>query len=167
MVDDKGQHANTYMPYCPDVSWAHFTAIREHNIEILQPSTFWSKEALGVAGLLDESLRYVMDFEYWCRLAKNGYRPLCIGTELAAFRLHDSSKSNEGVIPFWTEEVKVIDKFIATADSEEDRRILINSRGAIKRELLSKKIKRIISRIVSPIMVRMKSNNRGSLSHQS
>lgn len=59
---------------------------------ISQPATFWSRAALESAGYLDESLRYVMDYEYWLRLYSK-YPPVFIPEYLAAFKIHRNSKT--------------------------------------------------------------------------
>ena len=35
-----------------------------------QPSIFWRREVFEQAGLLDEDLHYVLDFDYWARLSR-------------------------------------------------------------------------------------------------
>ena len=59
---------------------------------ISQPATFWRREALESVGYLDESLRYVMDYEYWLRLYSK-YPPVFIPEYLAAFKIHRNSKT--------------------------------------------------------------------------
>lgn len=59
---------------------------------ISQPSTFWRRELITRMGLFDEDLHYVMDYEYWLRLYAK-YPPLFIPKYLAAFKIHQSSKT--------------------------------------------------------------------------
>src|SRR5574341_281396 len=59
---------------------------------ISQPATFWRKDLLGRCGFLDESLHYVMDYEYWLRLWKTT-PPLILHKNLAAFRIQRNSKT--------------------------------------------------------------------------
>ncbi len=59
---------------------------------ISQPATFWRREVLQSAGFLDESLRYVMDYEYFLRLFSR-WPPLFIPEYLAAFKIHAASKT--------------------------------------------------------------------------
>lgn len=59
---------------------------------ISQPAAFWRRDALETVGFLDESLQYVMDYEYWLRLYSR-YSPLFIPQYLAAFKIHRSSKT--------------------------------------------------------------------------
>lgn len=59
---------------------------------ISQPSTFWRRDALDAVGLLDESLHFVMDYDYWLRLYSK-YPPMFIPDDLAAFKIHPASKT--------------------------------------------------------------------------
>jgi glycosyltransferase involved in cell wall biosynthesis len=75
------------------------TLLRWHSFSLLlmtnyisQPATFWRREALEAMGYLDESLRYVMDYEYWLRLYSRR-RPVFVPEYLAAFKIHRNSKT--------------------------------------------------------------------------
>jgi glycosyltransferase involved in cell wall biosynthesis len=59
---------------------------------ISQPATFWRASMTSEMGYLDESLHYVMDYEYWLRLYAK-YPPTFIPEYLAAFRIHLQSKT--------------------------------------------------------------------------
>ena len=63
---------------------------------ISQPATFWRRCAMEKAGWLDESLYYMMDYDYWLRLW-NLKPPRLITRKLAAFRVHAQSKTISGV----------------------------------------------------------------------
>ncbi|MBT3322237.1 MAG: glycosyltransferase [Anaerolineae bacterium] len=62
---------------------------------ISQPATFWKKEIISDVGYLDESLDYVMDYEYWLRIYQN-FKPVFINQYLASFRIHHASKTTSG-----------------------------------------------------------------------
>lgn len=59
---------------------------------VSQMTVFWRRSALERVGLLDESLHYSFDYEYWLRLSALG-DPLYLEDRIAAFRWYTSSKS--------------------------------------------------------------------------
>lgn len=59
---------------------------------ISQPATFWRKDVVKNIGLLNISLHYAMDYEYWLRIWKK-YSLGYIDAYLASFRVHNRSKS--------------------------------------------------------------------------
>lgn len=61
--------------------------------ELPQPSVFWRRSLHDRLGLLREDLHYCMDFEWWLRLIRHGERPMLLDRPLAAYRLHEASKS--------------------------------------------------------------------------
>ena len=58
-----------------------------------QPASFFRRDLLARFGYLDESLRYVMDWEFWLRVASGGARFEHIPVELAQYRYHGASKT--------------------------------------------------------------------------
>jgi len=58
-----------------------------------QPGSFWRRRAMEKFGLLDESLNYSMDYEYWIRLAVGGARFERRPETVAQFRLSAGSKT--------------------------------------------------------------------------
>ena len=59
---------------------------------VSQMATFWRKEAYKRVGELNESLHYVMDWDYWMRLGRH-YKLSVVHRDLACFRMHAASKS--------------------------------------------------------------------------
>jgi glycosyltransferase involved in cell wall biosynthesis len=59
---------------------------------ICQPSTFFRKKAFELAGGLDLSLRYGMDYDLWIRLAKQ-FEFRYIPEFFSTYRLHEESKT--------------------------------------------------------------------------
>jgi len=127
-----------------DAPWHDFVAVRQSGTDIPQPSTFWSRQALEQTGLLDESFRYAMDSDYWARLAYGGFRPVCVAEQLAAFRVHPASKTSEGRIPFWREEIRIVDKWLPGAGPAESR-ALLDCRTFLKRGILRMRLRSMIS----------------------
>ena len=64
---------------------------------ILQPAAFWRREVYEAVGLLDESLHYVLDWEYWLRCQRH-FRLDFLNEFLACNRRYDSTKTETGGI---------------------------------------------------------------------
>lgn len=57
-------------------------------------ASFWRRRVLDDGFYLDPSYKVIMDGEYYCRLAKAGYRFRFLPATIAAFTWHDSNVSN-------------------------------------------------------------------------
>lgn len=73
---------------------------------IIQPSTFWRKEAMEEVGLINEGYRYCMDYDFWLRLMKK-YPLHNIPDPLSAFRIHGESKGGSQYKKQFKEELDV------------------------------------------------------------
>lgn len=60
---------------------------------ICQPAAFFRRRVIEKHGLLDESLHFCMDYEYWLRLGKSGARFAYLEDKLAGSRLHSDTKT--------------------------------------------------------------------------
>jgi len=60
---------------------------------IQQPSTFFRREVFEDVGYFDENLKYVMDYDYWLRVAKSGKLLKYVNRELSLMRVHREAKT--------------------------------------------------------------------------
>ncbi len=82
---------------------------------ILQPTAFYSKKVLEKTGMLDETLHYCMDHDYWIRVSEN-FDFTFIDRDIAAARLHTKSKTMTRWTDVEREEVSIIRKHYGTVN---------------------------------------------------
>lgn len=78
-----------------------------------QPGVFWRRRIMEKVGYLDESLHYVMDFDFWIRMYLNGrmkYNPGVISN----FRIHNHSKTHDDPVELYQEKNRVIARIFKT-----------------------------------------------------
>lgn len=68
-----------------------FQSLLRENI-VPQPAVFWRRSFGECIGLLDVSLNWTMDYDFWLRMARKS-SPLLLDRRLAQFRHHAESKS--------------------------------------------------------------------------
>lgn len=60
---------------------------------IPQPATFWRRRVFDSVGGMDENLHLGMDYDYWLRVLRAGFRFDYVPHDLAMFRYHPMSKT--------------------------------------------------------------------------
>lgn len=90
MADHIGLDDRAFEPY-PTEPWC-FERLKEECF-ICQPALFFRRTITKKYGLLDESLSYCMDYEYWLRLGKAGVRFAYLEEKLAGSRLYRENKT--------------------------------------------------------------------------
>jgi glycosyltransferase involved in cell wall biosynthesis len=96
IVNDQGVAIRPGIVRYKEKQLRHYTyrgLLRENFIP--QPAVFWRRNFGQEIGLLDKSLHYTMDYDFWLRMGWH-FDPLFIDQVLAQFRVHESSKT--GVI---------------------------------------------------------------------
>jgi GT2 family glycosyltransferase len=61
---------------------------------IAQETCFWRRRVTERIGLFDESLHFALDYDYWLRALKAGFRFHLLNRFLGGFRIHGGSKSS-------------------------------------------------------------------------
>src|SRR5574341_422297 len=111
MIDANGRFLKMY----PTRRFDFVELVRSTINFIPQPATFLRRSVLEKTGLLDESLSYVMDFDYWLRAGLQHdiqYLP----EKLAALRLHATAKSVAQLGKFAVELVQVYQNLFGRDD---------------------------------------------------
>jgi glycosyltransferase involved in cell wall biosynthesis len=86
-IDTDDRHINLY----PVEPW-NFNRMLETCI-ICQPAAFFRRRVVEIYGLLDETLRYSMDYEFWLRLGAAGVGFDWIDRKLAGSRMYAQNKT--------------------------------------------------------------------------
>ncbi len=97
------------------------TFFRTSRSPIPQPSMFLRRAVYEDIGPVNESLRLVMDWEYWLRVGRK-YPILYLPQTLATFRVHGSSKSATESLRFGEETVRIYQGMLANPDLPENLR---------------------------------------------
>jgi glycosyltransferase involved in cell wall biosynthesis len=77
---------------------------------VLQPSSFFRRSTLNLAGELDVGLRYMMDYDLWARMLLKGCSFRHIPVALTNYRIHDTAKSFAERLPLALETKHVLDR---------------------------------------------------------
>lgn len=77
---------------------------------IIQPATFWRKELMDKIGLLDESLKYCMDYDYWLRMS-TVTKISMIDECVVNYRIHPNSNRGSSYKKLFLEDIIVVSKY--------------------------------------------------------
>lgn len=81
-----------------------------------QPGAFWQRRIMDQVGLLDESLIYSLDYEYWIRMALAGAKFKRLDPVVAFFRLSPGSKTVGQTASHAEEQFWTLDKLLTDPD---------------------------------------------------
>jgi hypothetical protein len=107
---DEIDRDSRFIKPAPQVGPADHDILLNDNNVIAQPAAFFRRAAYEVAGGLDISLHWTMDYDLWFRLARQGrldYHP----QRLAQMRLYADTKSNTGDRAMFREILQVVRRY--------------------------------------------------------
>lgn len=76
-----------------EIPFSRFILLYHRVLYIPTTATFFRRRIIDEGNLLDETLHYALDFDFFVHLSAHGYRFLHIREVLADFRLHEASKT--------------------------------------------------------------------------
>ncbi len=118
--DENCRGIGEFRPRFDASCWQQAVCMRNaEGMALPQPSSFWSKEAWRAAGPLDTSLNYAMDYDFWCHLARCGFRPFLVQESWATFRQHVGAKTTGGGLKFLHEEQEIVKRWIRLDPCED------------------------------------------------
>jgi glycosyltransferase involved in cell wall biosynthesis len=82
---------------------------------ICQPSVFFHNKVIGKIGMLDEGLKYCMDYDFWIR-ASNVFNFTYIREFLAGARVHGESKTMSSWVNAAREDMQLMKRHFGTVD---------------------------------------------------
>jgi len=110
MADHIDEHDNCIEPYYNE-PW-NYERLKEICF-ICQPAVFFRRCIVERYGLLDETLRYCMDYEYWLRIGRD--KPFYyLQQKLAGSRLYRETKTLGSAVPVHQEILAMLKKRIGT-----------------------------------------------------
>jgi len=78
-----------------------------------QPGSFWRRRSMEKVGMLDEGLRYGLDYEFWIRLALAGANFKHLPQTVAHFRLSKDSKTVGETEAMALEQLEILDQVLS------------------------------------------------------
>lgn len=105
LIDEK-EHTKRRFPATQPFDLRTLIYVRDY---ILQQTVFFRRKVLADVGMLDETLSYGMDWDYWIRIGKN-FRVSHMPDYLANLREYPGAKSFSGGLERFRELVKIMRK---------------------------------------------------------
>lgn len=102
-IDVKSEKVGGFKRCIPDKKY-----LLEKDYSVSQQGSFYSLKAVKQSGFLDEGLCYCMDLDLWLNLLNYGTIHRVEGEPLAAFRIGDYTKTNNGGVSFLSEARSVL-----------------------------------------------------------
>lgn len=110
-VDAAGRCIGRY----PTRTYERLQFVRSVYNYIPQSATFIRRSVLRDVGFLDESLHYVLDFDFWLRVGMK-HQFAYMRRRIATWRLHSSTKTVDALARIGPELIRVYEKLFAAAE---------------------------------------------------
>lgn len=88
-------------------------------VQVPQQSSFIHRSVLDDLGMMDDSMHFAFDLEYWLRMSVHQIKPQVIHEKIAGFRIHDINKSSTSRLQFLDEQEQLIPKYSEFMDEDE------------------------------------------------
>ncbi len=112
IIDENGSEIQNFIKVYKSI-FAIFP-FREKILEVVnfvnQPSTFWKREVYKKVGDFSLEYKYNMDYDYWLRIIRSGYKLYYLNKALSKFRIHKKSKGGYGFKNQFKEDLLVLKK---------------------------------------------------------
>ncbi|GIW63101.1 MAG: hypothetical protein KatS3mg090_0927 [Patescibacteria group bacterium] len=110
IIDENGTEIQNFIKFYKSI-FAQ-SPFREKILEVInfvnQPSTFWKREVYQKVGDFSLEYKYNMDYDYWLRIIRSGYKLYYLDKPLSKFRIHKKSKGGYGFKIQFKEDLEVL-----------------------------------------------------------
>jgi len=105
------------------------------DVKLHQPAIFFRRSVRAKTGLLDESLHYAMDYEYWWRMSEE-HRFVYVSEVLAIQHLQPASKTITAWPRFYEERKKIFAPYYGMIDGGDPSRLALECRHTMAQNYL-------------------------------
>lgn len=112
---------------------------------IIQPSSFWTKEAWQSVGLLNKDYHFAFDWEWFIRAKHTGIHFFHVSGAFALYRIHASQKTNVGKNLRQNEIYEIYDKYSNKEIADLYTKVCCDIKTFYNPNLLFKIFKKIVS----------------------
>ena len=93
---------------CPELDFYDLLYLKN---TIEQPSTFWRRRVYEHVGELNVEMKYAFDWEYWCRMKRDGFRFSRINEVLSIYHFSESNLTSTGGRSIVDEMYRIVRKY--------------------------------------------------------
>ena len=114
-------------------AWIDALCARASVTALPQQSTFWTEAAQAEVGMLDESLEYAFEHDYWVRLLYLGFSPTVVSDELTLYRVHKDQKTQARTrAASYREEARITETWLSRCPPEHLTAVTAYRRATIR-----------------------------------